>query len=99
MKLDSLLAVLGCGATALKTASTMAVLIGGFYLVDCRLHAPANESIDRCWFTALPIMGIGVAGRGGFNVGFNTLNPALRPEDQTPSPERDEKGRFLKKQG
>jgi hypothetical protein len=29
-------------------------------------------------------MGVGIAGRGGFSVGYNTLNPALRKEDDKP---------------
>lgn len=95
MKLNSLLAVLGSGAKIVNTASSLAVVIGAIYLVDCRLSARDIDAIDRCYFTSLPLMGIGVAGRGGFNVGYSTYNPALRPEDH--SPERDDKGRFLKK--
>lgn len=96
MKLDTLFAALGCGAKVINTASTLAVVIGAVYLIDCRTHATGSDAVDRCYLSALPMMGIGVAGRGGFNVGYSTYNPALRPEDQSPSPERDEKGRFRK---
>jgi hypothetical protein len=47
--------------------------------------------------TALPIAGLGAAGRGGYALGFNTLNPALREEEQ--GLERDEHGRFRKRNG
>lgn len=97
MKLDAILSALGVGAKVLNTASTLAIIVGAIYLVDCRTHATSNDSIDRCYLSALPMMGIGVAGRGGFSVGFNTYNPALRPEDTPPYTERQERGRFQRK--
>lgn len=75
------LAAIGCGAKTLQTASTLAVIVGTIYLVDCRVSAKTSDGIDRCYFTALPIMGIGVAGKGGFAIGYNTLNPELRKEE------------------
>jgi hypothetical protein len=42
--------------------------------------------VDRCYFTALPLMGVGIAGRGGFSAGYNTYNPALRKEDEEAKP-------------
>lgn len=95
--LPSLLSVIGGGASVVKSASNVALIVGAIYLADCRINSKAQESVDRCYFTALPLMGIGVAGRGGFEVGFNTLNPALRrPEDEAPAEgaKRDGKGRF-----
>ena len=82
MKIENIFAAIATGAKIFNTASTLAVIVGAVYLVDCRANAPSSESIDRCWFTALPIMGIGVAGRGGFSVGYNTLNPSLRKEEE-----------------
>ena len=61
------------------SASLLSVLVGSVYLVDCRSKASGLDQIDRCYLTALPLMGIGTAGAGGFRLGFNTLNPALRP--------------------
>ena len=61
------------------SASLLSVLVGSVYLVDCRSKAAGLDQIDRCYLTALPLMGIGTAGAGGFRLGFNTLNPALRP--------------------
>jgi|GEM_PF-3091267 hypothetical protein len=97
MKLDTLFAALGCSAKVLNTASSLAIIVGAIYLVDCRTHASGADAVDRCYLSALPMMGIGVAGRGGFSVGYNTFNPSLRPEEPAQSPERDEKGRFLKR--
>lgn len=83
MKLTTIIGAIGTGATLLKGASTTAILVGAIYLIDCRLADRRAEALDRCWMTALPIMGIGAAGRGGFQIGYGTYNPALRPEDQT----------------
>jgi hypothetical protein len=97
MNLRPILGTIGTAAAVFKTASSLAVFVGTIYLIDCRTSNRGPESMDRCWMTALPIMGIGAAGRGGFGIGFNTYNPALRPEDQ-PSAERDESGRFKRRQ-
>lgn len=112
MNLNTLLAALGGGAKIASTASSAAILLGAIYLVDCRMTAKGADAIDRCYFTALPLMGVGVAGRGGFNVGYNTFNPALRKEekeekedkadkdkkeDRDKKRNRDEHGRFIEK--
>ena len=97
MKLSSILGALGTGAAIVKGASTTAILVGAVYLVDCRLADRRPEALDRCWMTALPIMGLGAVGRGGFAAGYNTYNPALRPEDHAGA-ERDEAGRFKRRQ-
>lgn len=97
MKLDALLTALGVGAKALNTASTLAMIVGAIYLIDCRTHATSSDSVDRCYLSALPLMGIGVAGRGGFTAGYNTYNPALRPEETPPSAAQQERGRFQRK--
>lgn len=76
------MAAIGGGAQILTTASSAAVIVGTIYLVDCRISAKTSEAIDRCYFTALPMMGVGIAGRGGFAIGYNTLNPSLRKEDE-----------------
>lgn len=100
MKLPGLLAVaFGGGARLVSTASSLAVLVGAVYLVDCRLSARSGglDAIDRCYLSALPMMGLGAGTAGGFMAGFNTFNPALRREDQ-PGGDRDEHGRFRKRQ-
>lgn len=87
------------GASLLKGASATAIIIGATYLVDCRLSNRGADAVDRCWMTALPIMGLGGAGGLGFQVGYQTYNPALRREDQAePGIERDEQGRFKRRQ-
>jgi hypothetical protein len=84
MKLTTVLSAIGGGAQAVSGVCSAAIIVGGIYLIDCRIAARGPDAIDRCYFTALPLMGVGIAGRGGFNVGFNTLNPALRKEDEKP---------------
>ena len=59
-------------------ASLLTLIMGGVYIVDCRTSARGWDQAQACYLTGLPIMGIGGAGAGGFRVGFNTLNPALR---------------------
>lgn len=99
MKLTTILGALGGLGTTFKAASNVALLAAVLYLVDCRVSNRGSESLDRCWMTALPIAGVGAAGRGGYALGFNTLNPALRREDEyQPDIGRDEHGRFRKRQ-
>lgn len=98
MKLSGLLAAaFGGGAKIIGTASSLTVLVGAIYLVDCRLTARGMDAVDRCYLSALPMMGLGVGVGGGFMAGYQTYNPALRPEDQ--GLERDEHGRFRKRNG
>lgn len=82
MKPSSILGVIGAVGTAFRAASNVALLAATLYLVDCRMSNKGADSLDRCWMTALPIAGIGAAGRGGYALGFNTLNPALRKEEE-----------------
>ena len=59
-------------------ASALMVLTGTGYLIDCRMHSgPGTENVDRCWLTALPIMGVGAVGRGAFRAGYITPNPDI----------------------
>jgi hypothetical protein len=99
VKLPGILSAIGAGTAIFKTASSVALVVGSLYLLDCRISNRSAESLDRCWMTALPIMGIGAAGRGGFTLGYGTYNPALRPEDSSTgmSPERDDQGRFKRR--
>jgi hypothetical protein len=99
MKLQPLFtAAFGGGAKLLGTASSLAIVVGAIYLVDCRLNSKGAEGIDRCYLSALPMMGLGAGVGGGFMAGFNTYNPALRPEDGPTGSDRDERGRFKGRQ-
>lgn len=99
MKLSGLLAAaFGGGAKIIGTASSLTVLVGAIYLVDCRVSARGMDAIDRCYLSALPMMGLGAGVGGGWLAGFNTYNPALRPEDYPAATDRDEHGRFRKRQ-
>jgi len=89
---------LGSGAKLLGTASSLAIVMGGIYLVDCRMHSTGADSIDRCYLSALPMMGLGAGTAGGFMAGYRTYNPALRPDDGPTGADRDERGRFKKPQ-
>jgi hypothetical protein len=82
MKITTVLSAIGGGAQAISGACSAAIIVGGIYLIDCRISARGADQVDRCYFTALPLMGVGIAGRGGFSVGYNTLNPALRKEEE-----------------
>ena len=99
MKLPGLLAAaFGGGAKIVGTASSLTVLVGVIYLVDCRVSARGMDAIDRCYLSALPMMGLGVGVGGGFMAGYQTYNPALRPEDSPVGADRDEHGRFRRRQ-
>lgn len=99
MKIAPLLGTaIGGGAKILGTASSLAIIVGAVYLVDCRVHSKGSEGIDRCYLSALPMMGLGAGTAGGFLAGYRTYNPALRPEDGPTGSDRDETGRFKKRQ-
>ena len=82
MKIPALISAIGGGAQIVTGAASAAIIVGSIYLVDCRISARGADQVDRCYFTALPLMGVGIAGRGGFSAGYNTYNPALRKEDE-----------------
>lgn len=99
MKLPGILGIaLGSSAKLLGTASSLAIVVGAIYLVDCRFHSKPEDGIDRCYLSALPMMGIGAGAAGGFMAGYRTYNPALRPDDGPTGADRDERGRFRKPQ-
>ena len=60
MKLPSIFgAALAGGSHIVSTASSLAILVGAIYLVDCRVSARGTDAIDRCYLSALPMMGLG----------------------------------------
>lgn len=84
MRLPAIISAIGSGAQIVTGAASAAIIVGTIYLVDCRITARGPDQVDRCYFTALPLMGVGIAGRGGFNAGYSTYNPALRKK-RTPN--------------
>lgn len=82
--LKTLGAATGGAAQVVTTGSVLAALMGAVYTIDCRIMAGNNyEKATNCYLVGLPLMGIGVAGRSGFKVGYDTYNPTLkRPEDE-----------------
>lgn len=56
--------------------------------------ATGNWSAER-WNGALAIMGLGASARAGYQSGFYTFNPQLRPPG---APSRDEHGRFTRRE-
>lgn len=94
--LQTLLASLGSTASVVGAASSAAMIAGVVYLVDCRIAARSADEVEMCYLRALPIAGIGVAGRGGYAAGYATYNPALkRPEEEGEVHlRRDSLGRF-----
>lgn len=61
-------------------------------LVGLLYAGTGGWSAER-WNGALAIMGLGAAGRAGYQSGYFTYNPQLRP-----GPSRDEHGRFARKE-
>lgn len=82
--LKTLGAATGGAAQVMTTGSVLAALMGAVYTIDCRIMAGNNyEKATNCYLVGLPLMGIGVAGKSGFKIGYDTYNPALkRPEDE-----------------
>lgn len=99
MKLSALLGAVGSGATVLKGASAAAMVFGAIYLVDCRITDKEPGARDRCYLQAGSLMGLGAMGRGGYSLGYWTENPALRREEGPTSLDRDEHGRFKRRDG
>ena len=82
MKLQSILGAATASVALIKGATTATFLIGFMYLVDCRISGRGSQDVDRCWMTALPIMGIGGIGRGAFEVGLQTPTPPSKKEEE-----------------
>lgn len=82
MKMQSIISIATAGAAIVKGATTATFFIGLMYLIDCRVNSRPAADIDRCWMTALPIMGVGGVGRGAFEVGLHSPVPTAKKEDQ-----------------
>lgn len=74
---------------AIGGASLLAIVCGLVYTTDCRLSNGANnwDKADSCYMVGFALMGVGgvgVAGVGAYERGYNTYNPKLhvrRPKE------------------
>jgi hypothetical protein len=68
----------------LNTGTSLCLVFGTAYLVDCRWNTRGPwDAQDRCWLTAGSMMGIGGMGKAGYMLGYNTYNPSLRDPSRT----------------
>ncbi len=58
-------------AQAMGATSTLAIVLGFGYLVDCRLDPTSKR--PECWVAGGGLMGVG----GAYKAGYWTPNPAL----------------------
>lgn len=58
-------------AKAMGGASTLAIVLGIGYVIDCRRDPTANRA--ECWFAGGGLMGVGTA----YKAGYWTPNPNL----------------------
>lgn len=66
------------------TAGSAAFLLGAIYLADCRMTAKSEEGIRACYSQAALLMTTGAGVGAGYVAGYNTLNPALKREEDKP---------------
>jgi hypothetical protein len=57
------------------------VLFGAVYLADCRKSAPSFNESQGCYLQAASFMGIGAAGK----LGYESYNPNLRAPGPPPA--------------
>lgn len=82
MDWQKVLQVVGSSSQVFATATSASILIGAIYTIDCRIMAGKDhQKAMQCYLSGLPMMGIGVAGKAG----YNTFNPRLH-SDGAPSP-------------
>ena len=77
-------AAVGFGSLILHSLASgvmLSVIAGAAIVTDCRLNKWDNYTPEQCYLIGFPIMGIGVAGRSGYEKGYNTYNPALRKKE------------------
>ena len=83
MNLKTLLSAL-TSSGLVGTAGSAAFLLGAVYLADCRMTAKSEEGIRACYSQSALLMTTGAGVGAGYAVGFNTLNPALKREEERP---------------
>ena len=81
MKFSGLGGAIAAIGGVVNSAANVGLVVGAIYLIDCRALSKQIEQINSCYFTALPIMGISGAAKGGFSIGYATYNPGLKRED------------------
>jgi hypothetical protein len=64
----------------LGAASTVTILFGVGYMVDCRMN---GGDVDKCWLTGGTLAGLGTAGQAGYRAGYWTPNPAIKQSQRT----------------
>lgn len=77
MSTNKILGLVGAAGQGLSAASTISIIAGAIFTLDCRILA--GNSYDKalpCYLTGFPMMGIGMAAKAG----YNTFNPRLHPE-------------------
>lgn len=80
MDLNKILAIVGGAGQAFSAATTVSIVAGAIFTIDCRIMAGNNyDRALSCYLTGFPMMGIGLAGKAG----YNTFNPRLHPEGGT----------------
>lgn len=79
-------ALIGPLRTVLAAASTVTILFGVGYLIDCRL---GGGDVDKCWLTGGTLAGIGTAGQAGYRAGFWTPNPSIRQQERNRAAKTD----------
>ena len=65
--------------SVLGAASSVTLLFGIGYLLDCRF---GGGDVDKCWLTGGTLAGIGTAGQAGYRAGFWTPNPGIRQDER-----------------
>ena len=77
MGMNKIFGLLGTAGQGLSAASTISIVAGAIFTLDCRILAGNNyDKALPCYLTGFPMMGIGMAAKAG----YNTFNPRLHPE-------------------
>jgi hypothetical protein len=81
--LKGIISALGASGM-IGTAGGAAMLLGSIYLIDCRITARSEEGVRACYSQAALLMTTGAGVGAGYVAGYNTLNPALKREEDKP---------------
>jgi hypothetical protein len=60
--------------TVVGAASTITLLFGFGYLIDCRFN---GGDVDKCWITGGALAGLGTTGKAAYRAGYWTPNPGI----------------------
>lgn len=67
-------------STMFGAASTVTILFGIGYIVDCRFNG--NPDVAQCWLTGGTLAGLGTAGQAGYRAGYWTPNPSISQDER-----------------